>query len=463
MVDFEKLNKSKKMNYSIEPIRKILRSEAISDGGTQKKATELEGTWIRVNENEFMLVEENQTTRVFKDENEVGCACDRFRDSGNLLCEHILNFEALKNVPQLSIQSPDCRWLTEYLFSLGWYIQDGWVHPSLDSPTSEPEVVAELPPIEESPKLDPVNEDKPLDTGVDEEPEPKMIERKCDHCGHIEQGEDRDQVVAAIAEHRKTCPKNPANRLKNTPLVTHDAPETKAYACKICGAEFADVDDMLKHLEKCIAEQDMEDTKALMTTDQSSDQSWSDEQIEVMKKTVAEKATPAEFNYFLNVAKYSGLNPFLKEIYFMKTDKGQTAIITGRDGYLTIAKRDPRFMGIHSMEVCENDEFEMAFIDGVMEVSKHNITDFKNRGEIIGAWACGRMNGQDAVTIFASMKEYDKSSNAMGGKIWKQYTSSMIRKVAESMVLKRIAGISGLVTEAEIGGSKLITLDQESG
>ena len=38
----------------------------------------------------------------------------------------------------------------------------------------------------------------------------------------------------------------------------------------------------------------------------------------------------------------------------------------------------------------------------------------------------------------------------MGGKIWKQYTSSMIRKVAEAMVLKRIAGISGLVTDAEM-------------
>jgi len=34
--------------------------------------------------------------------------------------------------------------------------------------------------------------------------------------------------------------------------------------------------------------------------------------------------------------------------------------------------------------------------------------------------------------------------------MWKQYPSSMIRKVAEAMVLKRIAGISGLVTDAEM-------------
>ena len=112
------------------------------------------------------------------------------------------------------------------------------------------------------------------------------------------------------------------------------------------------------------------------------------------------------------------------------------------------------------MEVCEKDIFEMRYTDGIMGVSKHEITDFMNRGKIIGAWACSKMDGQDAVTVFASMDEYDKSGNAVGGKIWKQYTSSMIRKVAESMVLKRIAGISGLVTDAEIGGTELVTLDR---
>jgi len=39
--------------------------------------------------------------------------------------------------------------------------------------------------------------------------------------------------------------------------------------------------------------------------------------------------------------------------------------------------------------------------------------------------------------------------------------TSMIRKVAESMVLKRIAGISGLVTEAEMQDSGEMVLDAE--
>ena len=97
-------------------------------------------------------------------------------------------------------------------------------------------------------------------------------------------------------------------------------------------------------------------------------------------------------------------------------------------------------MGLQSMDVCETDVFGMSMIandDGTFKQEMtHQIANFKDRGEIIGAWARGQMNGQEPVITFASMSEYDKSKNPLGGKIWKQYTSSMIRKVAESMGLK---------------------------
>ena len=483
---------AKATEYMIEPLVKLLRSEAISDGGTRKKAEALVGKWIRLNETMFAFEEDGNITLIFIGGGEVGCACKAFSDpSMNVLCEHIIAFEDLESPPQLTIESPDCRWLREYLFGLGWYTKNGYLYPSLDSELQE-----DVPS-----KLDPVNEDHDLHIGVDVDQNPKKYTRACSFCGHIETGDDLDIVKQHIDEHRRTCAKNPANKQKSARLTTQTVDETdipiipdpvvkesltteNATVAKNAtvekppkeeenmeerskmyehpdGTEFETAEALLDYVDTLKETHDMNETRTLMAVDTSvnMEQTWSDEQIEVMKNTVAEKATPAEFAYFLNVAKYSGLNPFLREIYFMKTDKGQTSIITGRDGYLTIAKRDPRFQGIHSMEVCEKDLFEMKYENGIMEVSKHEITDFMNRGKIIGAWACGRMNGQDAVTVFASMSEYDKSGNAAGGKVWKQYTSSMMRKVAESIVLKRIAGISGLVTEAEIGGTELITLD----
>lgn len=212
----------KKTIYVIEPLVKLLRSEAISDGGTQKKAEALEGKWIRLNETMFAFEEADKVTLVFRDGDEIGCACKAFSDpTMNVLCEHLIAFENLKSMPRLTIESTDYRWLRECLFKFGWYADGGYIHPSADSQL-----------------LDPVNKDKDLDIGADDGPavgeppesadhdeEPvKMIERTCDWCGHVERGEDRDQVIAAIADHRESCPKNPAKR-KKPPLATHDAPE----------------------------------------------------------------------------------------------------------------------------------------------------------------------------------------------------------------------------------------------
>ena len=507
--------------YAVEPMVKLLRSEAISDGGTEKIAAAIEGTWVRVNETMFILMEEGKVTLVYSDDTEVGCACEKFSDpSMKVMCEHIIAFENLPEKPQMEIYTPECRNLREYLFSRGWYVDDRYLYPlpdeqamvhyectecgeSTDTESGRlPGWIAEhaaVCPGVKPEELDPMNEDKPLDIGVDDDPKPigkdmTMVHYQCPKCGEeidIEDGKLRDWKLNHMDVCKGKTKTNPSeipnsSKLPQKPVVKESLtpekptvaksapvekpqkeeekkvkPPSKKFTCEMCGTEYDSADDALNCIEKCKEARDIESTKALIVQDTAEGEDWSNSQIEVMRKTVAEKATPEEFAYFLNVAKYTGLNPFLKEIYFVKNDKGQTTIITGRDGYLTIAKRDPRFRGIHSMEVCEKDEFEMSFIEGKMTVSKHLITDFMDRGEIIGAWACGRMDGQDPVTIFASMKEYDKSKNALGGKIWKQYTSSMIRKVAESMVLKRIAGISGLVTEAEIGGTDLITLDGE--
>ena len=222
----------KKMNYAIEPIRKILLAEAISDGGTQKKAAALEGTWIKLNETMFMLIEENQTTLVYDDGTECGCACEAFSDPMmNVLCEHLVAFEDLPNTPQLTIQSDEYKLLRGYLFNLGWHAENHWLYPSPDAPELPEDEASWAPDEEAVEELDPVNKDKPLDIGVDDEDEqegvPQGYERKCGYrgCNHVEQGGDVEKVKAKIAEHRKTCPMKPGNKQKKPKLVTQEAPE----------------------------------------------------------------------------------------------------------------------------------------------------------------------------------------------------------------------------------------------
>lgn len=250
------MKEAKATKFAVEPIRKILIAEEISDGGTQKAAAALEGTWIQINETMFVFMEEGVATLVYRDEYETGCACDHFKDSENVLCEHIVAFEDLSHKPQLSIESKECRWLQEYLFSLGWYTENRYLYPSLDAKlpedeaTTEPEVVAELPPVQESPKLDPVNADKPLDTGVDE---PKMATFICNHCGQTIEGVDPVAARKELVDHQAACPKNPAN-MKTKP--GGEEKTTVHYECPKCGEEVDIYEENLRewklnHMDVC--------------------------------------------------------------------------------------------------------------------------------------------------------------------------------------------------------------------
>ena len=143
------------------------------------------------------------------------------------------------------------------------------------------------------------------------------------------------------------------------------------------------------------------------------------------------------------------LDPFKKELFFAKSKSGKVDLITGRDGYLTIVQRDSRYIGLQSMEVYSKDEFTIEYETGEEMQVHHKILDINpaERGDLIGAWATCRFKGRDDATVFVYMDEYKK----MGYDNWKNYPSAMITKVAQSIVMKRQGGISGLVTQEEIG------------
>lgn len=169
---------------------------------------------------------------------------------------------------------------------------------------------------------------------------------------------------------------------------------------------------------------------------------FSPEDIAVIQKTVAKNTTPTELAYFLNIAKTTGLNPFTKQIWCYKDNKNNVIIIAARDGFLSIAQKDPKWNGMLSSEVCKNDEFDVDILKGEI---KHK-PNFKDRGEIIGAYCYIKPKGVDIATFeYADIKVYHK-----GQYIWNSHTAEMIKKVAEVHALKKAFGISGLYCEDEI-------------
>ena len=146
------------------------------------------------------------------------------------------------------------------------------------------------------------------------------------------------------------------------------------------------------------------------------------EMVETLKQTVCKGATDAQFKMFVEVCRATGLNPFLREIWFVPS----VGILAGRDGYLTIANKHPQFDGM-STHVDRDDK--MVPIKATCTVWR------KDRGH--------------PIICEAYYSEYRKQSS-----VWSQYPSAMISKVAEVLALKRSFAINGVVTEEEIGSGE---------
>lgn len=151
---------------------------------------------------------------------------------------------------------------------------------------------------------------------------------------------------------------------------------------------------------------------------------WEDaELLETIKQTVCKGATDAQFRMFCEVCKSTGLNPFLKEVYYVP-DKG--IIMAARDGYLRVANENPQFDGMETTVERDNNKVPIKAICKV--------------------W---RKDRAHPVTCEAYFSEYKKSSP-----VWTQYPSAMISKVAEVLALKRSFTINGVVSEEEMGSAE---------
>lgn len=178
-------------------------------------------------------------------------------------------------------------------------------------------------------------------------------------------------------------------------------------------------------------------TKSI-TSYEESGLTYTPDQIETIKNTVAKGSSDDELKMFIHICKTYGLDPFIKEIFFNKIN-GQPTIITSRDGYLKIAHRNSEYDGMKSDVIRKGDKFKRVGLD-----VEHEYGD--ERGDIVGAYAVIYRKDQRVPTYcHAPFKDYYKQTGT-----WRQYPSAMIQKVAESMALKRAFAISGLVTREEL-------------
>lgn len=202
---------------------------------------------------------------------------------------------------------------------------------------------------------------------------------------------------------------------------------------------------------------------------------------------------PAMLPYLATCAAYQ-LDPVMGQIWLIPQkvrvqDGDATVNVTryrpavGRDGYLAIARREPRYMGLKGQVVCEHDTFEVEY-DGSEHEPKvlHKFASkpvafaadeppHRWRGKILGAWARAIVAGQPDTFFYAPIHEFmrmrekwegprgnrRKVVDANGRPIMEAegawgYVSTMILKAAQSYVLRIGLGITGLVPADEVAG-----------
>lgn len=196
------------------------------------------------------------------------------------------------------------------------------------------------------------------------------------------------------------------------------------------------------------------------------------EQVAVIKNTVAKGATDDELRWFLYQCDVLGLDPLTKEIWFIKRAKkvkkpsgewdyprlqngkidytdADLVIMTSKDGYFKKATENPEFVSVQSMEIRENDDFDMEFDGEKIQVKKHS-WKAKDRGKIIAAWACVTYKDGSKDWNFIYFDEYCQSYNGKPQGVWANNPTAMIRKCAETPLLKKAARLSGITTAEEM-------------
>jgi phage recombination protein Bet len=141
-------------------------------------------------------------------------------------------------------------------------------------------------------------------------------------------------------------------------------------------------------------------------------------QIGVLRSTIAKNATNDELRLFIAVCGRTGLDPFSRQIYFVKYGD-QGSIQTGIDGFRAISERSGQYAGMDPPEWCGED------------------------GEWVNLWTRSDPPFAARVTIYR--KDWTRpiiatarwSAYSQTNKMWQRFGVEMLAKCAESLARRQ--------------------------
>jgi phage recombination protein Bet len=156
------------------------------------------------------------------------------------------------------------------------------------------------------------------------------------------------------------------------------------------------------------------------------------EQIDLIKRTICKDATNDELQLFVQQCERTRLDPFTRQIYFIKSN-GKVNIMASIDGLRLIAERTGKYAGQTKAEWCGDDGkwTDVWLLDKPPAAARVGV----HRTDFI-----------EPLYATARYKAY------AGGYMWQKMPDHMIAKVAESLALRKAFPneMSGVYGEDEI-------------
>lgn len=143
-----------------------------------------------------------------------------------------------------------------------------------------------------------------------------------------------------------------------------------------------------------------------------------------------DKVTMQEVVMFMNLCKFNGLNPWLKEAYLIKYENEPATIVAGKDAFTKRAEGNPNFDGYKAGLILTDDNMEeLTYREG----------SFKLPNEVlVGAYAeVYRKDRDHSYRAEVTFEEYaGRKKDGSLNRQWARKPTTMIRKVALVQALR---------------------------
>ena len=166
----------------------------------------------------------------------------------------------------------------------------------------------------------------------------------------------------------------------------------------------------------------------------------------------ADNVTNQEIVMFINLCKYQGLNPFLREAYLIKYGSQPAAIVTGKSAFEKRAARCEKYKGF--------DAGIIVYREGV-GFEERTGSAMMSDETLVGGWAEIYVDGyKKPIKTTVSFDEYvGRRKDGTLNSQWASKPATMIRKVAKVQALREAfpENFEGMYVAEEMGEAEPMT------